>query len=513
MRLLTALPLTQPGYFDAYFYYNVAEGLAEGRGFAAPFIWNYLDSPTSIPHPTNTYWMPLTSILASITFFVGEASYRAAQLPFILLSAFLPLIAYHLGQRLFSDSHRPGLAAFLTVFSGFYMTYWVSPDNFAPFAVSASLSLLFLGKALTAPRPLYFGLAGFFSGCSHLARPDGILLALVVAITLFWLWRKGRTLASTLGWGGVALLGYLLVMGPWFLYNWSTLGTPFPSAGIKTIFLQRYEDLFSYSQELSLDSYLAWGWESIFSSKLSAAVHNALVILGGLQFFLAPFAFLGIWRGRRNAATWPFILYLLLLYITMTLVFTFPSMRGSMLHSAVALLPFLFAAVPSGLKTAVEWVAQRRRAWHIPTALNFFTIGFSGLAVVISLFLYAQGFFLLPADPLAPLWNERDIVYRQVENWLKERGDVESAVMVVDPPGFWYFTHRPAMAIPSDGLAALQEAAQKFGARYLILEVDHPSAFEDLYHRRREESGLNLLHTLQDPLGHPLYIYELVVYR
>lgn len=507
VRILTALPLQQPGYFDAYFYYDVAEELSQGRGFSAPFLWNYLDEPQSLPHPTNTYWMPMSSLLIALSFLILGVSYAAAQIPLIILSATVPAIAFYLGHKIYGGRYRAAMAAILTIFSGFYMSYWVSPDNFAPFAVSASLALLLVGKAFSEDQPLLFGLAGIFAGLSHLSRPDGFLLGLVVAMMLLWKWRGQREELALRA--GLTLAGYLLVMGPWFLYNWSTVGTPFPTVGAKTIFLQRYEDLFSYSQELNLESYLAWGWQNILSSKLQAGIHIALVVLGGLQFFLAPFALLGLWRNRHHLINQTFLVYLLLLYLTMSLVFSFPSVRGSMLHSSVALLPFLFAAVPSGLEAAVEWVAKRRRSWDVITANRFFGIGFSGLAVLVSLFLYANGlFFDLSANPLAPLWNERNTVYQEVDRWLQEQGDSASAVMVVDPPGFWYFTDRPAIAIPSDGPEVAWQVAQKFGAEYLILEVDHPTAFRGIYSQQIENPNLLLLNVLQDPLSRPVYIYR-----
>ncbi len=43
VRALTALPLQQPGYFDAYFHYVAGENLASGRGLTVDFAWNFLN--------------------------------------------------------------------------------------------------------------------------------------------------------------------------------------------------------------------------------------------------------------------------------------------------------------------------------------------------------------------------------------------------------------------------------------------------------------------------------------
>ena len=63
VRLGTAALIQRPGYMDTAYYASGAIALAEGGGLAEPFIWNYLDPPSGVPHPGYLYWMPLTAIL------------------------------------------------------------------------------------------------------------------------------------------------------------------------------------------------------------------------------------------------------------------------------------------------------------------------------------------------------------------------------------------------------------------------------------------------------------------
>ena len=51
---------SSPGYMDADYYYATGLVLAEGQGFTEPFLWNYLDNPSGLPHPSHAYWMPMT---------------------------------------------------------------------------------------------------------------------------------------------------------------------------------------------------------------------------------------------------------------------------------------------------------------------------------------------------------------------------------------------------------------------------------------------------------------------
>ena len=67
--LLTALAqshfITQPGYMDACYAYNGGYSVASGRGWSDSYLWNYLDDPAGLPHPSHGYWMPLVSLLAA----------------------------------------------------------------------------------------------------------------------------------------------------------------------------------------------------------------------------------------------------------------------------------------------------------------------------------------------------------------------------------------------------------------------------------------------------------------
>ena len=66
VRIGVGLLQNNPGYMDADYYFIGGRNLAEGNGFSEFVIWNYLDNPSKIPHPSDGYWMPFASILAAI---------------------------------------------------------------------------------------------------------------------------------------------------------------------------------------------------------------------------------------------------------------------------------------------------------------------------------------------------------------------------------------------------------------------------------------------------------------
>jgi hypothetical protein len=95
--LLTIVPVSAPGYMDAAYSYDIALNLARGQGFVEPFLWNYLDDPSGLPHPSHLYWMPLPTLLAWVGLMVLGESYRSAQIPFAVTAALLPVVSYWVG--------------------------------------------------------------------------------------------------------------------------------------------------------------------------------------------------------------------------------------------------------------------------------------------------------------------------------------------------------------------------------------------------------------------------------
>lgn len=286
-------------------------------------------------------------------------------------------------------------------------------------------------------------------------------------------------------------------MAPWYLRNWQAFGTPLPGGGLSTLFLTSYDDIFSYAQPPTLARYLAWGWPAILRSKAQALLLNLQRLwVENLLIVLLPFVALGLWRLRRQRLLWPFFLYFPLLFLAMTLAFTFPGMRGGLYHSGGALLPFLFAVTGPGLDQALRWLARRLRGWQVRTAWPVFSTGLVALAVLLAAFaLWQAGLF-------SGAWNERGQAYAQLGDWLdREAVAPDVVVMVGDPPAFRWHSGRPAVAIPNDPWDTILAVAERYDARYLVLDRTRPRTTDDVYAGSVTQPGLILRHSLETAEG------------
>ncbi len=512
LRLVTALPLEHAGYMDASYTVHVGQNLAQGRGFVQDIVWNYLDGPLPIPQPSNSYWLPLPAMLAGFSMTLFGDSYRAAQVPFILLSLVPPLLAFYLARRIYGRDDYAWMAGLLTAFSGFYTIYWNSPDNFTPFAVTAGLALLFLAKGVMQSSPGQFLVGGIFVGLSQLARTDAILL-MGVAPILMWVNRKREPRVSILRALGALIMGFLVVLGPWLLRNYLAFGSPLAPGGARSLFLLNYDEFFSYdAARLTLERYLGWGIGNILGSKFEAMGFVLSVLLFGVwQIFLAPFAALGFWKMRERVELQAALIYLALLVTAMAFVFTFPATHGSMFHSATALIVYGMVAVPPGLDAAIVWVGKRRKSWNVPQAQRFFRAGVVVLAVFFSLFLYAGGVWILPGEgATVPLWNARDTEYVEIDRALDAFGVRDDVpIMTVDPPSFVNRTGRHSIYMPTESVDAIFQAAKQYDAEYLVLQYDKPATMVALYQGHAAIAGLEPVAMTADALGRPVTLFRI----
>ncbi|MEZ4862103.1 MAG: hypothetical protein R3C14_12375 [Caldilineaceae bacterium] len=466
VRFYSATLIPQPGYMDTAYYTVQAIRLAEGAGATEPYLWNYLNDPQGIPNPAFGYWMPLPSLLAAPFWAVGH-SFLAAQLPFVLLAALFVLLGAYIAWESTHKLRHFWAAGLLLIASGSVTPFWSLPETFTPFALCATLCLWAGSRYWLTQQVRWLLWAVVAAGLAYLTRSDGLLL---VALTLLLPLgrRQGRAFVAA----GAALA---LLLAPWVLYNLSVHGAPLPTGGTRALWLTNYDDLFCYHCKLTPANYLAWGWPAILHSKIKAFSTNFMIIVLNVGYlFLAPFVVIGSWRTHQFLLRWAW-LYLALLFAAMTFAFTFPSTRGSLFHSAVALLPFSVTAALIGLDRTIAWVGQRRK-WNINHAQLIFTAA----TVLIALLVVTQ------TSEKYREWQSAGALYQPAQAWIAQQPDAACPVLVGDPASFWYATRQPALVIPNEDAKVVAEVAHRYGACWLLLDKNRPKPLADLYQDQQD---------------------------
>lgn len=491
--------IEEPGYTDAYYYYNAGARLARGEGLTDPYLWVYLNAPDALPGPSHTYWMPLQSLVIAASLAVFGVSFGAAQLPSVLALAALVTLAAWIGWWV-SGTRRCGvLAALLALFSGFYTPYWTSTDTFALYGLVGAAALAAIGWGRATSRTGWYVLAGAFSGLAHLTRADGLLLLVVALAVIAWPGTRVPPRKRAVH-AAAALLAYGVVMAPWFARNLAEIGTPLPVGGVQTAWLRGYDELVNYPPGASWTNFVDWGLANILRSRWDAIVNNlGTFVAVETWIVLGPFALLGLWVRRRHPAVPGVALYALGLHLAMTLVFAYPGPRGGLFHSASALLPYWAAFGVAGLDESIAWMA-RHRGWKKRQARTVFSAALIVLAVALSLgILFSR----------RPAWNAAGADYRRIVAALPP----DAVVMCNDPPGLYYHTGLGGVVVPNADPDVVPEIAARYGVTHVLLDVDRTRPFTGLF---RGEEERPFLHEIRlDDAGTPaqaddLRLFEIV---
>jgi 4-amino-4-deoxy-L-arabinose transferase-like glycosyltransferase len=471
-RAVAVVLVPWPPFTDPAYYSLVAEQLAEGHGFTIPVLYSFLEvgsqipDPAVLPVPSNGHWMPLTSIVAAGAMALFGPSYVAGTLPLIVLSAALVPFTYWLTTELGGGRGAAIAAGVLAIFAGPLLIMYPTTDNFAVFGVAGAASLYASTRAVSAERPGPWIVAGgALAALATLARIDGVLLTLAVATAWFvrrgWSpWRPERTGGATLGWGLASAVAFVAVVAPWLARNAATYGTPLPSTGGHTLWITSYNEQFSIGHEVSLSTYLDWGWANIIGSKIYAfgeLIGRTGVLLGGtfLVFFVA-----GAWMRRRDPRIAPFLVYFVVMFAAMALLFTFHAPRGAFYHSAPAWLPWALAIAvmavgPSATTAGRFWPFLRRPETH-----RFLTVvGVAG-AVVLSV----VGSVILYRD-----WDHSRVRDEETAAFLLANAERSDVVMASDPASLYPLSGNPAVAAPFDPFPVIEEVVDAYGVDWVVV--------------------------------------------
>ena len=477
-----------PGYMDADYYFAGGLRLVQGHGFTETYLWNYLDNPQTLPHPSHGYWFPLASILAAAGMFItGQQTFVAARLGFILVAAFVPPVTALLAYKITPRREIALAAGLLAVFCGYHAPFMPTTDNFGLFMLLGGLFFLLLPRGGRFS-PLFLGLV---AGLMNLARPDGLIwLAFGVGgLFLLWFETKPRPKFSSFFYPAILfVLGYALIMAPWMLRNMSIWGTPLTPSGGRVLWLTRYDDTFAWPPDrVNMQNWLAAGWNSAIAGRIEALKLNAInTVAAQAGILLFPFILIGAWTLRKDLRLRIAVFVWLALFFVMSIVFPYAGSRGSFFHAGAALQPVWFTAAVLGVDVLV--VKARAHGRFTPAAPRLFRVSFI-------LFMAALTVGLTYVSLIENDWNQFRRTYIRVEQILVENGAQPSdAVIVANSPGYFVANGRSALIVPDENLESVRALAHQFGARFLVLEKSYyTDPMIPVYQNPETQPGLTYL--------------------
>lgn len=510
------ISLKVPGYMDAEYYYLGGVNLASGNGFQEMILWNYLDSPSGLPHPSHTYWMPFPSILAGIGLFTfGRAGFFFAQIPFILLAALIAPLTFGISRKIYPHKSQALFAAMISLFPGFYVAYLTTTATITPYMILGGLFtwlVLTLQKEDPGARKhaMILILLGITAGFLHLTRSDGVL------------WLMGALLAAFAAVDGVlerrkdrrqpiirfkpvilnvvlVLAGYIPVMGPWILRNFTHFDRPFAPGGFSTIWLSAYNQTFIYpGSQLSFSNWIEQGWGEIFFTRFSALLTNLLTFIAVEgQIILFPLILIGILKFRKKKAVQNVFLVWLMTYLLMSLIFPFAGMRGGFLHASAGFQPFFWAMIPMGYQMVIQW-GVRRRNWVRRRSERVFQAGIIVILAMITAFaFYAK---VVGPNPGKLLWQSSWLNYVEIENRIRQDfPDLSQVIVVNNPPGYYLASGgRSSIVIPDGDQETLFGVAEKYGAEIIAIDRNIVEGLRPFYLAPSSTSWLKYLYTVNE---------------
>jgi hypothetical protein len=478
VRAIIVALYPDPAYPDSYYYVDVARALNAGHGFNVDFIWAFVETGGQLPAnpqlpiPSNAHWLPLASLIQLPFLAVFGTSPAAGMIPFVIIGASAAPLTWAIARDAGAGRAIQVGAGLMTAVPAASTVFMAQPDNFALYQPLGAAALWLGARALKGDRRA-FALAGLMVGLASMARNDGVLIGLALAIVFFWdrwrAWRSAGGRSPAIGWGQAFACGALfaIVVAPWWIRQLVVFGSISPSsASGRILWIREITDMNSITIPATLQTFLGQGLGPLLESRLFgliAAVGNYVIIV--LSFVLTPFLIIGAWVRRGSLDYRTFYIYSALLFAAAGLLFAIHVPLGMFLHSAVALVPHSYILVLEGVVAAVAWTARRRPTWNQAEASRFFLSATVGVAILTG---------------ILGTWKVH-------EEWARMRHGREMAaaamdrlgigpderVMSGDTAGFKYFTGRGGVVTVSDPVDVIGRVGRAYGVRWMILERTH----------------------------------------
>jgi hypothetical protein len=182
----------------------------------------------------------------------------------------------------------------------------------------------------------------------------------------------------------------------------------------------------------------------------------------------------------------------------MSIIFTFPGPRGSWFHSAGALLPLIFICAVSGIDSLIDLLGKRWQRWNDPSTKPVFT----GFLIVLAMVLSALAVNRDLID--AEHQNIRATAYKEAATYM----DINDVVMTSDVTLVRHHTGLKTIALPTNDFETLFIVANRYSAKYLILDENVTADLVHIYQNQDQDNRLQLVASMGDEET-PIKLYSI----
>jgi len=477
VRLLLTALYPDPAYPDSYYYVDVARALHATGRLEVDFVWIFgevggrIPAIPTLPVPSNAHWLPLSSFLqVPFIALLGPTAWASA-LPMALIGALSAPLTWLIAREAGARREVQIGASVLAAIPAAGAVFMPQPENFAILQPLVAATIWLTARGLKGHAGSY-ALAGLLVGFASLARNDGFILGVAVAIAFFWdrarALRSRRTRTPRIPVAAVAgcVALYLVVMAPWYLRQFAVFGSISPTTSTgSALWIRTYQEWNSITANPSVQTFLAQGFGPIAASRvfgLVAAIGQFAVIV--CSVVLVPFVIAGGWLRRQSIDFGPWFLYALLVFLGAMLLYPLHVPGGAFIHSAVGLEPHGYILALEGVAAAVAWIARRRPRWNEASATPVF---------VAAIVVFTAGTAALYAVPVHASWSDSRDQRLALAGQLDRLGVARTdRLLSIDAAGMKYFTGRGGVVTPDDPIDTIEAVARAYGTRWLVLERD-----------------------------------------
>ncbi len=474
LRVMLARSLSFCGTPDACFYLGQAQSLSSGQGFHARFLYDFQQAHPTLPNTGLDYWRPGVSLLLLLLRPFGGVTLHSSIVLTTLVGVLFAAAAWHIAARTCAD-RRVALGAFALCLLSY--STWVgsaSPDSSLYYGAAAGW---FLALFTVHRQGLLQDVLALVCVClAYLIRNDAAILIVPMLAVLWARYRASeptsggtRPPGSSLLYVVAMLAGFSAAMAPMHLLYKAVLRTAFPSGTAQALYLNDLSDFGRYNDPVSLHVLLGHGIKHLILFRVSTFAtvvyrvavimigYPALVFLPGL--FVSRGASPGTAYGRQDPQRMPELLGPVSFGAVALLAYTvvMPAIGGfSALRTAVGLMPLASVLVV----VAVFRVARTSR---LAVWLTGSVVAANALAGVME------------ARRDLPAANMIGTADRAEAAQLAALGasPAKAIILTGDPVQFSVTTSYATIALPSNGLGAIVQAARDFHATHVILDSEN----------------------------------------